>query len=175
MQGGTAAPGHPAVLVPAGTGLLDAAAWVGHACWSELALHKVLTAWLATEADPELCAILWNVRSHRSMVAEAWHRRLPELRELPRAGFVEPEKRDEEGLVPLDVLSTSGPSHARSTALRIALASMATRYDARVPVAVGPADGPTAATLADALRTTAADVTALAAWTQPRSRRALYR
>lgn len=164
MPGG-AAPGDPVVLVPAGAPMLDAAGWVGHACWSELRLHQVLTDWLTAEPDPELSTTLWRVRSHRAAIAEAWHRRLPELRELPRAGFVEPGATDEEGVAVLDELSPSATTTERAAALAGALATLVARYDAHVAVAVGPADGPTVATLGDAIRATTADVASLEAWT----------
>ncbi|MEZ5178157.1 MAG: DMT family transporter [Acidimicrobiales bacterium] len=79
-----ATPG-PAVVIPAGPPILEAAAWVGHACWAELRFHQVLTTWLAVEADLELSQAFWAIRGHRAQVAEWWHRRLPELREHPAA------------------------------------------------------------------------------------------
>lgn len=163
-----AASAEDVVVVPAGRSIIDAADWVGHACWAELRLHRVLTDWLASEADPELSASLWRIRSNRAAVAAAWHRRLPELNELPRAGFVEPSDSGEETFAALDHLTASGTTSERASSLRLALASLAAHYDARVAVAVGPADGPTAATLVDAIRTTDADLAALDAWTPRR-------
>jgi len=163
-----AASAEVVVVVPAGPSIIDAADWVGHACWAELRLHQVLTDWLGSETDPKLSASLWRIRSNRAAVAAAWHRRLPELHELPRAGFVEPSASGEEAFAALDALTASGASDDRVTALRTGLAKLGARYEQHVAVAVGPADGPTAATLADAIRTTAADGASLAAWTPQR-------
>ena len=84
----TAPSAADSVVVPSGAVLADAARWVGHACWSELQFHQFLTEWLAVETDPELSTAFWAIRAHRGELAEAWHRRLPELREFPRSGFV---------------------------------------------------------------------------------------
>ncbi len=153
-----------AVVVPAGEPLLDAARWVGHACWAELRLHEVLTGWLADEADPELVTVLWSLRAHRAELAEAWHRRLPELREFPRAGFVLPSDRGQAGASALEALTAADATSAeRVAALGGALAAMADHYRDRVPVAVGPADAPTADTLARALARTESDRARLSA------------
>lgn len=160
-------PADPAVLVPAGLPILDAAAWVGHACWAELRLHQLLTDWLAVEQDHELGLALWRLRSHRAALAEAWHRRLPELRELPRPGFVEPSERGDQGFATLDALTEDGTPAQRATALAEALARLLRHYEAQAVVACGPADGPTAASLVEAIRTTGADLASLAAWAEP--------
>ncbi len=79
------------VLVPAGLPILDAARWVGASCWLELTVHQLLTAELAApDLDDQGRVVRWRVRAHRAEVAAAWHQRLPELRELPREGFVAP-------------------------------------------------------------------------------------
>ncbi len=74
---------------PPGLPILDAAAWVGHACWVELRLHAVLTHWLSVELDPDATSVLWTERADAADRAEAWHHRLPELREHPRSAFIE--------------------------------------------------------------------------------------
>ena len=86
--------------------ILEAAAWVGHACWAELRLHAVLTHWLSVESDPEVTVLLWSERADAADRAEAWHRRLPELREHPRSAFIhassEPVARLFNGLTTLE-------------------------------------------------------------------------
>lgn len=160
----SAIPVDPAVLVPAGASILDAAAWVGHVCWAELGFHEVLTRWLEDEGDAELAVELWALRAERAELAAAWHRRLPELRELPRAGFVEPSAVGEEGFAGLVELAGASRSAERASALRDALAAMQVHYTAHRTVAVGPADGPTATTLAEAVATTAGGVDRLDRW-----------
>lgn len=142
------------VLIPAGAELLDAAAWVGRSCWIELTVHQRLTDWLADESDPQLAAALWTVRSRRAELAERWHRRLPELRELARAGFVEPDAEAETLLAPL-AGEVSGD--ARRKRLAEVLDALLERYRSQVHVVVGPADAPTARTLAEAIEATGAD------------------
>ncbi len=157
----------PEVLVPAGATLVDAATWIGSACWAELRLHEVLTGWLAVEADPATAATWWALRAHRAELAAAWHRRLPELRELPRAGFVEPATPGTggptagEGLAALEGLQDPDATAARRSALADVLASLADHYLGHLAVAAGPADGPTVDTLALALARTEADVATL--------------
>lgn len=121
------------VLVPAGLPLLEAARWVGGSCWLELHAHAVLTEALAHAdlTDGQRIA-LWAVRSNRSEVAEAWHQRLPELRELPRETFV--QRPDGDIAETVDAL----------------LAQLDRRYAEQEPVAAGPADGPVAETLSRA-------------------------
>lgn len=164
MADPTAPPVEPVVLVPAGPAILDAATWVGHVCWAELRFHAVLTGWLADERDAELALALWALRSDRAALAAAWHQRLPELRELPRSGFVEPSVAGEEGFAALVALEGADRSLDRASALRGTLTAMQAHYEAHRSVAVGPADGPTAATLADAVATTAAGVARLDRW-----------
>lgn len=153
---------EPEVLVPAGPTILDAATWIGHVCWAELRLHQILTGWLATGSDPALGPVLWAIRSHRGELAEAWHRRLPELHELPRAGFVEPSNGIEKALAPMEALAGPAPSAHRVGALRSALAALAEGYRRQVAVAIGPADGPTADTLGAAITRTESDQLLLA-------------
>lgn len=145
------------VLVPPGVPILEAAAWVGHACWGELALHRVLTGWLADEDDGEAVVAFWAARAHAAERAEAWHRRLPELREFPRAGFVRGSEEGEGGAAALAALAGPGRSGERRAALDAALARMAAHYQDHLAVAVGPADGPTAETLRRSLASVAAD------------------
>ncbi|QXC60089.1 hypothetical protein KSP35_17235 [Aquihabitans sp. G128] len=145
------------VVVPAGLPLSEAAAWVGHACWAELRFHETLTRWLALDADPAFVTALWAVRAHRAELAEAWHRRLPELRELPREGFVRPSDSGEQGFAALDALTAPEATAARARALTGAFEQLASHYEAHVEVAVGPADAPTADTLHQAITRTRAD------------------
>lgn len=153
------------VLVPAGEPILAAAAWVGTACWAELRLHQMISDLLGTaqvaplpEATPGVdvdsnqgpsASLMWTVRAHRAEVAEAWHRRLPELREFPRPAFVVPGGDGERLTADSDVTAT--------------LTALLDHYGRRVAVAVGPADGPVADTLAVAIARTEADLALLAA------------
>lgn len=151
----------PPTVVPVGAAIIEAASWVGHACWAELRLHQVLTEWLAVELDAELSVAFWAVRAHRAELAEAWHARLPELRELSRAGFVEPGDPWDGVFTGMNALTGPDQSSARLRSLVRALATVGGHYDAHVAVAVGPADGPTAATLSMAIERTALDLAAL--------------
>jgi hypothetical protein len=153
--------GNRPVVVAQGRPLLEAAAWVGRACWAELRLHEVLTDWLATEVDPERRTALWAVRSHRAGVAQAWHRRLPELRELPRADFVRPGDAQVEAWFTNLAAIEAGDAHARPAALAATLHALADGYEAHRAVAVGPADAPVADTLALAVARSVADGAAL--------------
>lgn len=143
------------VITPPGLPILDAASWVGHACWAELRLHAVLTHWLSVEADPEATAVFWSERADAAERSEAWHRRLPELREHPRSEFVEASSehvaRLFNGLTGLDQ-----PDHTeqRRGALSAVLRGLRLGYHAHQERVVGPADGPTATTLSAALRST---------------------
>ncbi len=152
----------PHVLVPAGAPILEAAAWVGQACWSELALHDVLTGWLADEDDGAFASTLWTLRAGTAERAEAWHRRLPELREYPRDEFVGPSAKAEAVLDGLATLTGGGRGPQRLAAVDQALARLAQHYQDHLSVAVGPADGPTARTLRTALESVAQDRAALA-------------
>ncbi len=149
-------PAHePRVLLPAGLPLLEAAAWVGNACWVELRLHAVLTGWLAVEQDPEATLVLWSERADAAERAEAWHRRLPELREHPRSSFVQASSGEVARLLNgLTALDEPGQTDARRGALSAVLRGLRLGYHRRQSLAVGPADGPTATTLVAALRST---------------------
>lgn len=127
------------MLVPAGPSLLDAASWVGASCRAELALHELLTATLGADAGVDRSAALWEVRAHRAEVAELWHRRLPELREMPRERFVAGEGPN------------GSPEPADLATIVAGLDDLLDRYRAHLPVAVGPADGPVADVLAHAI------------------------
>ncbi|MCB0971562.1 MAG: hypothetical protein KDA97_08610 [Acidimicrobiales bacterium] len=144
------------VVVPSGRPLIEAAAWVGAACWAELRLVEVLGGWLATEADPERAAHLWRVRADAASRAERWHRHLPELREMPRAAQVAPGAPAVAEL--FDRLDALGGDPARvaerSGALVAVLRGLRLGYHDHRSVAVGPADGPVAGALSDALRST---------------------
>jgi hypothetical protein len=146
---------EPEIVVPAGPSLEEAAAWSGHACWCELRLHEVLTAWLAVEVDPVAAAALWSQRADAAERAEAWHRRLPELREWPRDRFVAPSSDAVARLFAgLESLDQPEATAARRGALAAVLRGLRVGYHRRQAVAVGPADGPTATTLQAALRGT---------------------
>lgn len=150
------------VVVPAGRPLGEAAAWVGRACWSELRLHQVLTGWLAIEADAEQRVAWWRLRSTRAELAETWHRRLPELRELPRRDLVAaPSPEVAAHLDDLATLEDPTGTDDRVAALAAVLAALARGYRDHAPVAVGPADGPVAASLGLARARTEGDLVAL--------------
>lgn len=150
------------VLVPAGRPIGEAAAWVGSACWAELRFHQVLTTWLAVEADGEHTQTWWAIRANRAELAEIWHRRLPELRELPRSGFVAPSAGAVvDVFAQADALRDDASSTDRLACAARILAGLADGYRGRVGVAVGPADGPTAASLARAIEVTEADLARL--------------
>lgn len=152
----TAATAGPAVVVPAGVPLVEAATWAGQACWAELRLHEVLTGWLADEPDAARRLAWWSIRAHRALVAERWHHRLPELRELPRASFVAPSGDGATAWFDsLAATDLAGP--ARPAALAATLHALTLGYEARRSVAVGPADGPVADTLALAIARAVAD------------------
>lgn len=133
----------------AGLDLSEAAKWVGQSCWAELRLHEVLTAWMADEPDAAFVEIMWGVRADAAERAAAWHRRLPELREFPRAGFVAAPGTDQEAA--WDLLAGAPDLSPRTAGLRLALSARADEYKRHRGVAVGPADGPVAATLVTAL------------------------
>jgi len=146
---------EPVVLIPPGLPIEAAAAWIGHACWAELRLHAVLTEWLAVEADAERVAALWHERADAAERAESWHRRLPELRERPRAELMVPSSPAVAQLFDgLAALSTPEASEARHAALAAVLRGLRLGYHRHLEVAVGPADGPTAISLQAALRST---------------------
>jgi hypothetical protein len=149
------APADPVVITPPGLPILDAAAWVGHACWAELRLHAVLTHWLSVEPDAEASSVFWVERADAAERAEAWHRRLPELREHPKSSFVEASSeavaRLFNGLAGVD---EPGATVARRGALSAVLRGLRLGYHAHQERAVGPADGPVATTLVAALRST---------------------
>ena len=163
------APDADVVLVPAGDPIEVAAAWVGRACWAELAVHELLGAWLAQPADDDGHALAWwSIRAARAEQAEAWHRRLPELRELPRPSFVAARSSAADQL--LVELAGVG-SGDRPGALVAVLVAMRAGYLARAEAARGPADGPVAATLVRAVEAIDRDLarcaplTAAADWT----------
>lgn len=145
----------PGVLAPPGLPILEAAMWIGNACWTELRIHAALTEWLKIEGDAEAVEVFWTERADAAERAEAWHRRLPELREHPKASFVEASSDGAaqvlNGLVAiLDPAATA----ERRGALAAVLRGLRLGYHDRVAVMVGPADGPAATTLNAALRST---------------------
>ncbi len=145
----------PAILTPPGLPILDAAAWLGHACWAELRLQEVLTAWLAVEPDPEHALVLWRERADAAERAESWYHRLPELREFPQASFLVPCSPSVADLFDqLAALDAPASSPARRGALAAVLRGLRVGYHRRQEVAVGPADGPTAVSIGVALRST---------------------
>jgi hypothetical protein len=143
------------VLTPPGLPILEAAAWVGRACWAELRLHAVLTHWMSVEADPEAVAVFWTERADAAERAAAWHERLPELREHPRSSFVEASSEGVARLFNgLTVLDRPDQTEQRRGALSAVLRGLRLGYHAHQDLAVGAADGPTATTLNAALRST---------------------
>lgn len=156
--------GSEVVVVPSGAPLEEAAAWVGAACWTELRFHQLLTTWLADEADGERSVVLWRIRAHRAELAETWHRRLPELREMPRPDFVEPASpAAADRLAALEAAAPSAGPLERLSAAASVLAALGRGYAARAAVAVGPADAPVAESLGRAIEVTGSDAAALAA------------
>jgi hypothetical protein len=150
------------VVVPAGLPILDAARWVGESCWLELHVYEVVTELLASEVlhDDQRVA-LWKVRSNRAEVAEAWHRRLPELREFPRHTFVS---------APDGPLGEAAAEPTRPLGVPVVaawLSRLKARYVEHLDVAVGPADGPVAGTLRWALALLAQDLEAVATRSHP--------
>lgn len=151
-----------ATVTPAGPLLMDAAAWVGAASWAELVLHQALTDLLGT-VEPGQAVVLWTIRARRAELAAAWHQRLPELRELPRSGFVEPTSEIAAILAPFAEPVTGD----RIGAVAEVLAMLGGHYRSRQAVAVGPADGPTTATLRRAVADTDTDLETLNALRSP--------
>lgn len=162
-----------AVVVPAGARIEEAAAWVGASCRLELELHAGLTHVLRIGSEAERVNELWTVRAHRAELAEAWYRRLPELREFPRETFLR-EPIDDSS--PADDRSGSaepgagvadrpdGPDDHDAPGLGEildTLAALEVRYLEHLDRAAGPADGPVAETLTRALTLTAEDQLAL--------------
>lgn len=145
------------VLIPAGPGLLEAAAWVGESCHLELSFHAHLTQALLGGVGPDRSNELWLVRAHRAELAEQWHRRLPELREFPREQFV---KATPQALELTGLASTSAPSGF--SWVTHTLTALELRYGQHLDVAVGPADLPVADTLQRALTLTNEDLLSLA-------------
>ncbi len=143
------------MVVPPGLPIFDAAEWVGYACWVELRLAEVLTSWLAIEPDATHAEVLWAERADAAERAEAWYRRLPELRELPRADLLVPASPAIAELFDrLAALDVPEGSLARRGALAAVLRGLRLGYHRHQEVAVGPADGPTARSLNAALRST---------------------
>lgn len=138
-------------LIPPGLPLEAAAAWVGHACWAELRLHELLTRWLAHEPGDEAVARLWSLRAGAAERAAAWHQRLPELREMPRRGFVRPSTHDVEAWFDALARSAEEGDVDRSLAAEVVLDALHRGYEAHRLVAVGPADAPVARALVDAI------------------------
>ena len=150
----------PPVLVPAGAPLIAAATWVGQACWAELRLHAALTAWLGDESEPGRRLAWWTVRAHHAQVADRWHQRLPELREMPRAAFVAPSGTEvERWFEALEGVPAGGPG--RVAAVSAPLHALALGYEAHRHVARGPADGPVADSLVLAAARAVADEVAV--------------
>lgn len=142
----------PSPLLSSGAPIRVAAGWVGSACWAELRVHAVITGWLALEPEPAVQIALWSVRADRAEQAQIWHDRLPELAEMPRSGFVGPwSPAVVERLDRLASLDQSGETELRVVGLDAALADLEGDYSQHQSVAVGPADGPVAAALIDAL------------------------
>ena len=141
------------VVMPAGPSLHDAARWVGNACWAELRWHEVLTGWMAEPGvdgvDDGASLLLWSLRADAGERAAMWHRRLPELSELPRHGFLTcPSEEVAEGFDQLAAIAADG---GRLPATVAVLGAFLSGYTARQATAVGPADGPVARSLVEAV------------------------
>jgi hypothetical protein len=132
------------VIEPPGLPLLDAARWVGAACWTELRLFDVVSGWLPDSGDADDPQVLWSIRSGRAAAGEAWHRRLPELREFPRAGFVTPSSALAAQV--FDDLALVQAAN-RVSALGAVLGALRGAYRSQALVARGPADAPVSRTL----------------------------
>lgn len=160
----TPAPGARAVLIPAGRPLDESARWIGHACWTELRFHRAITGWLSGGVDPESALLLWPIRAHRAELAEAWHRRLPELRERPRAEQVTPSRTEVSAWferIERPVPGQTARPHTTRQVAALVLAALAEGYDAHLSKAVGPADAPTVETLTRGIELTARDLASL--------------
>lgn len=155
------------MVLPAGASIEHAAAWVGASCRAELVLHADLTRLLRTGSEPGRVNELWTVRAHRAELAEAWYRRLPELREFPREGFVRMPAGDPAPDSAVDPsaagvgVGDAGAAPSSVEAILDALVLLEQRYLDHLDRAVGPADGPVAETLTRALALTAEDQLAL--------------
>lgn len=146
---------EPAILIKPGPLLVQAATWLGHACWAEVRLQEVLTHWLALEPEGEHIEILWHERADAAERAEAWYRRLPELREYPRAQFIVPSSVAVAELFDrLQALDAPARSLDRRGALAAVLRGLRLGYKRQQDISVGPADAPAALTIATALRST---------------------
>lgn len=153
--GGVTDAAEPAILIPPGPLLVQAAAWLGHACWAEVRLQEVLTRWLAVEPQGEHVEILWHERADAAERAEAWYRRLPDLREYPQAQFIVPSSDAVAALFDrLAALDGADQSTLRRGALAAVLRGLRLGYKRQQDIAVGPADVPAALTIATALRST---------------------
>ena len=143
-------------VIPAGLELRAAAGWVGQSAWVELWIFERLTALLAKgELSPTEKRAVWRIRSHRGEAAEAWHKRLPELREMPRKEFMAGDAALSE------LLESQSVNPSTAGVVKNLLTVLADRYSAYQPVAVGPADGPTAETLQNQIRVLETDLQAL--------------
>lgn len=149
----TPPPATERVVVPAGPTLHEAARWVGHACWAELRWHEVITGWMADPdadgANDGASIRLWSLRADAGERAAMWHRRLPELSELPRHGFLaSPSNEVADGF---DELAAIAPVGDRLPATVAVLGAFLSGYTARQATTVGPADGPVARSLIEAV------------------------
>lgn len=144
-------PDGEVLVVPPGRPLTESAAWIGNACWAELRFHEVLTGWLAVEADDGRAESLWRLRAGAATRARRWHEHLPELREMPREGFVVPAGPEVEAWF----------AALEPAAASLVLDRLRADYEAHQAVAVGPADGPTAQALTEAIASVARDQVSL--------------
>jgi hypothetical protein len=116
--------------------------------------HEVLTGWMADpavgDADDGASIRLWSLRADAGERAAMWHRRLPELSELPRHGFLTcSSKNVDDGFH--ELAATPGGDSGRLAATVAVLGAFLAGYTARQATAVGPADGPVARSLVDAV------------------------
>ena len=136
------------VVVEPGLPIEDAAAWVGHACWAELRFHELLTTWMADETDDATSAELWSIRAACAERATDWHRRLPELREMPRPDFMVPSSPEVAAFFDSLATATASGELNRLLAAEVVAGALRVGYEQHWHRAVGTADGPVARTIA---------------------------
>ena len=139
--------GPHGVMIAAGLPIEAAAAWVGHACWAELRFHELLSTWLAHEEDDAVAIHLWSVRAAAAERASAWHRRLPELREMPRQAFVTPSSADVAAFFDAIDAAVVAEHVAGGLAAEVIAGALLAGYESHTLRTLGPADGPVARTL----------------------------
>ena len=135
-----------ALLAPVAPDLVGAAVRVGHDCWWQSRLFEVVGGWVASEPDVGAKLVFGRHRAHHAWRAEQWHDRLPELRELPREGFVTAPNRAAAVLV--ETLAASTGTVERLAGLyRVVLPRLVTAHEAHLDALAPVTDGPVGRTL----------------------------